>query len=69
MKEFDLPLLKVTSTELISGVSGESEENIRALFDKAIVGFVFRLYWPVFIKNPQNVTVEIEAKFALHFVH
>jgi len=30
-------LLKVTSTELISGVSGESEENIRGIFDKAIV--------------------------------
>jgi SpoVK/Ycf46/Vps4 family AAA+-type ATPase len=30
-------LLKVTSTELISGVSGESEENIRAMFEKAIV--------------------------------
>jgi SpoVK/Ycf46/Vps4 family AAA+-type ATPase len=33
----DIPLLKVTSTELISGVSGESEENIRGIFDKAIV--------------------------------
>ena len=32
-----MPLLKVTSTELISGVSGESEENIRAVFEKAIV--------------------------------
>lgn len=31
-----MPLLKVTSTELISGVSGESEENIRAVFDKAV---------------------------------
>ncbi len=38
--ELDLPLLKVTSTELISGVSGESEENIRAIFDKAIVSFL-----------------------------
>lgn len=34
--ELGLPLLKVTSTELISGVSGESEENIRALFAKAM---------------------------------
>lgn len=33
----NLPLLKVTSTELISGVSGESEENIRNIFEKAIV--------------------------------
>jgi ribosome biogenesis ATPase len=35
--ELDLPLLKVTSTELISGISGESEENIRGVFEKAIV--------------------------------
>lgn len=34
--ELNLPLLKITSTELISGVSGESEGNIRDLFDKAI---------------------------------
>ena len=39
--ELDLPLLKVTSTELVSGVSGESEENIRALFEKAIVSKLF----------------------------
>jgi ribosome biogenesis ATPase len=38
--ELDLPLLKVTSTELISGVSGESEENIRGIFEKAIVSFL-----------------------------
>ena len=36
-KELETPLLKVTSTELISGVSGESEENIRTVFEKAIV--------------------------------
>ena len=41
LKELDLPLLKVTSTELISGVSGESEENIRAMFEKAIVCLLF----------------------------
>ena len=34
--ELKIPLLKVTSTELISGVSGESEENIRFMFEKAI---------------------------------
>ncbi|VDK67794.1 unnamed protein product [Litomosoides sigmodontis] len=34
--EFQLPLLKVVVTELISGVSGETEEKIRLLFGKAI---------------------------------
>jgi hypothetical protein len=36
-KELELNLLKVTSTESVSGVSGESESYIRDLFDKAIV--------------------------------
>jgi len=35
--ELNIPLLKVASTELISGVSGESEANIRNIFEKAIV--------------------------------
>lgn len=39
--ELSLPLFKVTSTELISGVSGESEENIRIMFEKAIVSYCF----------------------------
>jgi SpoVK/Ycf46/Vps4 family AAA+-type ATPase len=41
LKELDLPLLKVTSTELVSGVSGQSEENIRNMFEKAIVCLIF----------------------------
>lgn len=31
-----LPLLKVAAPELVAGVSGESEERIRELFEKAI---------------------------------
>uniref|UniRef100_A0A914S1Y5 ATPase AAA-type core domain-containing protein n=1 Tax=Parascaris equorum TaxID=6256 RepID=A0A914S1Y5_PAREQ len=34
--ELDLPLIKLASTELVSGVSGESEEKIRSLFAKAV---------------------------------
>uniref|UniRef100_A0A9J2PWI2 AAA+ ATPase domain-containing protein n=1 Tax=Ascaris lumbricoides TaxID=6252 RepID=A0A9J2PWI2_ASCLU len=34
--ELDLPLIKLASTELVSGVSGESEEKIRLLFAKAV---------------------------------
>lgn len=33
--EFDLPLFSVSSTDLISGISGESEKNIRKLFSEA----------------------------------
>lgn len=35
--ELGLPLLKVAATELVGGMSGESEERIRSLFDQALV--------------------------------
>ncbi|XP_061140426.1 nuclear valosin-containing protein-like [Syngnathus typhle] len=34
--ELDLPLLKVSAPELVSGVSGESEQKLRELFDLAV---------------------------------
>ncbi|XP_071446067.1 nuclear valosin-containing protein-like [Hetaerina americana] len=34
--ELQLPLIKVAATELVAGVSGESEERIRELFEKAV---------------------------------
>lgn len=36
MKELALPLLKVAGPELIAGISGESEERIREMFEKAV---------------------------------
>ena len=32
-----LPFLKIAATEIVSGVSGESEEKIRDLFEQAMV--------------------------------
>ena len=37
-----MPFIKVAATELISGVSGESEEKIRDIFDRATVSLSFR---------------------------
>ncbi|KAM8945403.1 nuclear valosin-containing protein-like [Pelodytes ibericus] len=34
--ELDLPMLKVAATEMVSGVSGESEQKLRELFDQAV---------------------------------
>lgn len=34
--ELDLPMLKVAATEIVSGVSGESEQKLRELFDQAV---------------------------------
>ncbi|KRZ32940.1 Nuclear valosin-containing protein-like [Trichinella pseudospiralis] len=35
--EFELPLIKITATEIVSGISGDSEKKIRNLFTKAIL--------------------------------
>lgn len=35
-KELQIPLLKVAAPELVAGVSGESEQRIRELFDQAL---------------------------------
>ncbi|XP_075719510.1 nuclear valosin-containing protein-like isoform X2 [Rhinoderma darwinii] len=34
--ELDLPMLKVAATEIVSGVSGESEQKLRNLFEQAV---------------------------------
>lgn len=34
--ELEIPMLKVAAPEIVAGVSGESEERIRELFDKAV---------------------------------
>ncbi|KAF6073552.1 nuclear VCP like [Phyllostomus discolor] len=34
--ELDLPILKVAATEIVSGVSGESEQKLRGLFERAV---------------------------------
>ncbi|XP_073527961.1 nuclear valosin-containing protein-like isoform X3 [Phyllobates terribilis] len=34
--ELDLPILKVAATEMVSGVSGESEQKLRSLFEQAL---------------------------------
>lgn len=35
--ELDLPFFKLAATEVVTGISGESEEKIRKLFQKAKV--------------------------------
>ena len=40
LQELDLPYIKIAATEIVSGVSGDSEEKIRGLFDKAVVSSI-----------------------------
>lgn len=42
-QELQLPMLKVSAPELVSGVSGESEQKLRELFDLALVSSTFLL--------------------------
>lgn len=37
LQELQIPMLKVSAPELVSGVSGESEQKLRELFDLAVV--------------------------------
>ena len=39
-QELELPFIKMAATEVVSGVSGESEEKVRDVFDQAVVSFV-----------------------------
>ncbi|XP_012891633.1 PREDICTED: nuclear valosin-containing protein-like isoform X2 [Dipodomys ordii] len=36
LKELDLPILKVAAPEIVTGVSGESEQKLRDLFEQAV---------------------------------
>ena len=36
-QELELPFLKIAAPEIVSGVSGESEGNIRDVFEQALV--------------------------------
>lgn len=48
-------MLKVSAPELVSGVSGESEQKLRELFDLAVVSSAFLIFYhsrPAFPKIP-----------------
>ena len=40
LQELGISFIKIAATEVVSGVSGDSEEKIRDLFDKAAVSEV-----------------------------
>ena len=42
-----MPFIKLAATEIVSGVSGESEENVRELFSRAVVcqDYVEHVVW------------------------
>ena len=37
LQELEMPFIKLAATEIVSGVSGESEEKVRELFSRAVV--------------------------------
>ena len=40
LKELEVAFIKMAATEIVSGVSGESEEKLRDVFDKAVVSIL-----------------------------
>ncbi|XP_019877000.2 nuclear valosin-containing protein-like isoform X2 [Aethina tumida] len=63
--ELNIPLLKVAAPELVAGVSGESEERIRELFDKAMASSPCILFIDeidAITQNRQNAQKEMERR-------
>ena len=64
-QELELPYIKIAATEIVSGVSGNSEEKIRDLFDKALVSKVEilrRKYEPCREKTNSVVSEQVRHK-------
>ena len=40
LQELQLPFIKLAATEVVSGVSGESEEKLRNIFNSATVSLI-----------------------------
>lgn len=60
-----MPLLKVAAPELVAGVSGESEERIRELFEKAVASAPCVLFIDeidAITPNRQNAQKEMERR-------
>ena len=49
MQEYQLPLLGMTATEVVGGISGDSEANIRDLFEQAAVRIDANYLYPYHI--------------------
>jgi ribosome biogenesis ATPase len=65
LKEIGVPLLKVAAPELVAGVSGESEERIRELFERAVCSTPCILFIDeidAITPNRQNVQKEMERR-------
>ena len=65
LKEIGVPLLKVAAPELVAGVSGESEERIRELFERAIFSTPCILFIDeidAITPNRQNAQKEMERR-------
>ncbi|KAI6188346.1 Nuclear valosin-containing protein-like [Aphelenchoides besseyi] len=57
--ELELPLMRVSTTELIAGVSGETEEKIRQLFQQAL---------DVIASNRDNAQREMERRIVTQLI-
>lgn len=64
-QELNVPLIKVAAPELVTGISGESEERIRELFERALnsapcVLFIDEI--DAITPNRQNAQKEMERR-------
>lgn len=65
MQEFSIPLIKISAPELVAGVSGESEERIRELFNRALTTAPCILFIDeidAITQNRQNASKDMEKR-------
>lgn len=71
LQELGLPLFKVAAPELVTGVSGESEERIRELFERAAVSapcVVFIDEIDAITQNRQNAQKDMERRIVSQLI-
>ena len=65
-QELQLPFIKLAATEIVSGVSGESEEKLRDIFNDAMVSY--RVAFNLLALSSTEWFVEFSNRRAMLFV-
>lgn len=59
-------MIKVAATEIVSGVSGESEEKLRSLFENAMV--INSCYSPYYIISVISYNISYSILYFIFFI-
>ena len=72
LQQLQVPLIRVSAPELVAGISGESEERIRELFEKAkqcLPCVVFFDEIDAITQNRQNAQKDMERRIVTQLIN